>query len=499
MKKRISLSSVMLAAFMLAGMFTACTPDSTPAPADSGSPAPPGESPSPPPDAGGNEDRTPMQFASPFIIVDGIADNPIQGGGLQNIPDPKLIYHEGYYYVYSTDNSGGIVSRSADLITFEHMGYCITPPEDVSPPHYMYWDPTPFYHEETKTFYLYYSTAYRGGTFDVSFDQRMKYATADNPLGPFEFQGYIELDWDDRLLDVWAPLHKWAIAPSMWEREGKFFFFFTYKGWAEGVEAHTPIVRRPDSYFGTMIFMQEFSDPATPIPGTRRPVVWPTMLEELNDTSGVFDVGIWEYTLEGPTYFEYDGTAYLMYSGNSWESPYYFIGYATWDMQGSLSDAVFHKYPDDDTYMPLLGNDVNAVGMGNNSICITPDGRILMAYHGYPADYSDLPYPDSRNRRLYITELTAEDGKLVAHRPYDIPVSYHLNGGEGEGPDPFSMAAGSVFTAADITGVEAPEGMTFKEWNTRSNGTGRVYAPGEAVAVPASKFILYAIWEPEQP
>ena len=354
-----------------------------------------------------------MAFPSPYIIVDGIRNNPATRS-LQDVPDPKLIYHEGFYYVYATSPDGAVVLRSSDLQTFWHMGYCLTPDPDIKPVHYMYWDPTPFYYAATNTWYLYYSCA-TAQSEDMAFGQIMRYATADNPLGPFTYRGDIELDWDDRLLDIWPPLHKWAIGPSIWEKDGRIYFFYSYKGWGEGAEAKIPLVHSPETKFGSLIFMQVFSDPETPIPGTRRLVLSPTLKEELNEKSGDSSVsGSWEYTLEGPAYFEHGDTAFLMYSGNSWECPSYFIGYATWKIDGDLSNAVFSKFPDDNTYAPLVGMNDYANGMGNNSICVTPEGKILMAYHGYAIDTSGLPDPNNKTiRRLYISEITVEDGRLV--------------------------------------------------------------------------------------
>ena len=365
-------------------------------------------------------DYDPLLFPSPYPIWTNLSDSEIQNAQLTNLQefaDPSLIYHDGVYYVYSTNSNGIVVARSTDNLTsFEHMGLALTSPAGAPIRHYMFWAPDVFY--RNGVFYMYYSSSYWDG--DLSFGQRLKVATSDNPLGPFVYQKDLEIDIDSRVSSNTRP---WAIDPNMVERDGKFYLFFAAKGWGLNSQRPGTGTNRATDYYGTMIFMQQFSDPLTPIPGTRRLVVDPTMREELYDESGNFSAT--EYCLEGPYYFERDGTGFLMYSGNAWASPYYFVGYATWDLVGDMADAVFQKYPDRNTYQPLVGIDEYATGMGHNSICVTPEGKILMAYHGRPEETRGLPSPTVNwIRRLYISEMTIEDNQLVLHRrhvPWDIP------------------------------------------------------------------------------
>lgn len=73
-------------------------------------------------------------------------------------------------------------------------------------------------------------------------------------------------------------------------------------------------------------------------------------------------------------------------------------------------------------------------------------------------------------------------------------VSYDGNGGTGSGPIESDKAAGAAFAAADNT-FTAPEGKRFKEWNTKSDGSGTGYAEGAVVTMPGNDLTLYAIWE----
>ena len=73
-------------------------------------------------------------------------------------------------------------------------------------------------------------------------------------------------------------------------------------------------------------------------------------------------------------------------------------------------------------------------------------------------------------------------------------VTYNGNGGTGTAPTESGKAEGATFIAAANT-FTPPSGKQFKEWNTESGGTGRGYAPGTTVTMPAGNLTLYAIWE----
>jgi len=83
----------------------------------------------------------------------------------------------------------------------------------------------------------------------------------------------------------------------------------------------------------------------------------------------------------------------------------------------------------------------------------------------------------------------------------DIPasstyaVTYDLNGGTGAAPTQADQEEGAAFTAPAATGLIAPAGKRFKEWNTAKDGTGDGYASSATVTMPAGALTLYAIWE----
>ncbi|MDR0381143.1 MAG: InlB B-repeat-containing protein, partial [Oscillospiraceae bacterium] len=73
-------------------------------------------------------------------------------------------------------------------------------------------------------------------------------------------------------------------------------------------------------------------------------------------------------------------------------------------------------------------------------------------------------------------------------------VIYHANGGTGDLPTEEHFA-GTVVTLPTADALTPPEGKRFKEWNTRSNGTGAAYAAGAPLTVAGANIELFAIWE----
>ena len=384
-----------------------------------------------------DEDYEALEFPSPYTLqYPGKTLEEISALKLNNpqeIADPSMIYYDGAYYVYSTNGAGVSVLRSTDdLASFEGLGLALKSPLTSNSDPYMFWAPDVYY--EDGVFYMYYSCATVGNT--DAFQQTLKVATSTDPLGPFIYQKDLApngtsnntrldryVDEADRLYGTRAPQNpNWAIDAHMVKRDGKYYLFFAAKGWGK-MSTNNGYGTNANQYYGTMIFMQEFIDPLTPRSGTRRLAVDPTVAQERYNNTGN------DYCLEGAYYFERDGVGYLMYSGNAWASNNYFIGYATWDLQGDLIDADFAKYPTRSTWSPLLNEDSNAKGMGHHSICIPPEGpyagKILMAHHGYAVDTTGLMVTKAQARLLYITEVTVDDvdaNKLIAHRRWENTV-----------------------------------------------------------------------------
>ena len=94
-----------------------------------------------------------------------------------------------------------------------------------------------------------------------------------------------------------------------------------------------------------------------------------------------------------------------------------------------------------------------------------------------------------------ISPDTVSNTAYLDVSPVLYAVVYDPNGGSGTAPTGSNRAAGATFPAANPSGLTAPEGKQFKEWNTLADGSGVSYASGATVTMPASNLTLYAIWE----
>ena len=124
------------------------------------------------------------------------------------------------------------------------------------------------------------------------------------------------------------------------------------------------------------------------------------------------------YTVEGGFYFKEGDWHYLMYSGNCYEQPTYYIGYARAKTdETDLTKIKFEKYPDENTYHPVMKANDFEEGTGHHSM-IKEDGQWYAIYHA--RDYDDglnASAFDARNAR--ICKLNVEDGIITAERYKD--------------------------------------------------------------------------------
>ncbi len=103
-----------------------------------------------------------------------------------------------------------------------------------------------------------------------------------------------------------------------------------------------------------------------------------------------------------------------------------------------------------------------------------------------PATYV-IAAADARQGIITLTATFTHSNKQYA-------VIYDLNGGKGTAPVEATMEKNTVFAAAATTGITAPAGKKFKEWNTQKDGKGAKYAPGSPITMPEGDLTLYAIW-----
>jgi beta-xylosidase len=129
------------------------------------------------------------------------------------------------------------------------------------------------------------------------------------------------------------------------------------------------------------------------------------------------DLGIkpdrrWEgAVIEAPTLLHRDGTYYLLYSANHFESVFYAVGYATSEtITGPYTDAPGN---------PILESKAPAGGPGHQSVVADDDGDLWLAYHAW--DVTNIGYGTGGRRALWIDELVLEDAQLVVRGPDGDP------------------------------------------------------------------------------
>lgn len=71
---------------------------------------------------------------------------------------------------------------------------------------------------------------------------------------------------------------------------------------------------------------------------------------------------------------------------------------------------------------------------------------------------------------------------------------YNVNGGTGEVIDDKIYQANDVAVIASDTGMTPPSGKTFDKWNTKADGTGTDYVPGDTLTI-TENILLYALWQ----
>ncbi len=113
-----------------------------------------------------------------------------------------------------------------------------------------------------------------------------------------------------------------------------------------------------------------------------------------------------------------------------------------------------------------------------------PDGKVFGSWNTR-ADGSGTRY--APGVPFAITEHT------TLYAIWANTVTYDANGGTGVTADPLSPYADGARVTVLPNRFSAPSGKAFVSWNTKPDGTGTRYAPGDTFAITANT-ILYAIW-----
>lgn len=298
--------------------------------------------------------------------------------------DPFIFKSKGRYYIYTTGHDG-IYAYSSDSLFdgWKFEGMVLTDGR-----HDSWWAPSVI--ELDGKYYMYNSFEIEGYTPDKGGHRgAMHVSVADNPLGPFKV--------------VKQLLQPFSIDSHVVQNEeGLWIFYSTNRFEGERI--------------GTYIVVDKLLDPFT-AEGKPVTVVEPTLDEDIYCRDRYKKGQHW-HTIEGAFYFKEGDWQYVMYSGNCFEQPTYYIGYARAKTnETDLRKIKFEKYPDDKTYHPVIAANDFEEGTGHHSM-IKENGQWYAVYHA--RDYEDglgASAFDARNAR--ICKLNVNDGIITAERYKD--------------------------------------------------------------------------------
>ena len=267
--------------------------------------------------------------------------------------DPFILLHEGTYYAYGTAEEDGIgVLVSEDLENWSSVpGNRLALHKADSWGDRWFWAPE-VYHVNGR-FYMYYSA-----------DEHICVATADHPLGPFV----------QERKEPMIPGEKCIDNSLFIDDDGKPYLFFD---------------RFND---GLNIWVAELEDDLMTLrTETMTPCIHVSQPWE----------EIWPRVNEGPFVYKHDGKYYMTYSANSYESPYYGVGYATADRV----TGPWTKYPGN----PVLQKPGNLVGVGHSMFFTDKDGVLRIVFHAHHNDTRIHP----RVMHLSTVRFVEEEGETV--------------------------------------------------------------------------------------
>lgn len=295
--------------------------------------------------------------------------------------DPFIFEDEGKFYIYATGKDGVLLFTSDNL--FE--GWKFYGEVFSLPGHKFYWAPSVI--KMDGEYYMYVSCEWPEWQDETGHIQAMCCGRAKAPEGPFE--------------DIRPILRPFSIDSHIVKNENGLFLFYSKNSLTNKRE-------------GTYIVVDRMLDPYTP---ERRPVsvVEPTLDEEIFARDR-FTPGHHWHTIEGAFYFREGDWHYVMYSGNCFQTPNYYVGYAAAKTsENDLTKIKFKKMPDENTYAPVLAKNEWEEGTGHHSV-IKHNGVYYAVYHGRNLTADGLK-GDRRNAR--ICRLEVNDGIITAVRKKD--------------------------------------------------------------------------------
>lgn len=264
-----------------------------------------------------------------------------------SLGDPFIMLHDNVYYAYGTRAENGIeVYTSDDLLTWEKAPALALNKENSWADRW-YWAPEVYYIKEKNKFFMYYSA-----------DEHICVATADSPLGPFVQDVKEPMIADEKCIDNSLFI----------DDDGKPYLYFD----------------RFDDGLNICVAELE-SDLKT--------IKMETITKCINVSQSWEE--IWPRVNEGAFVTKYKDLYYLTYSGNSYESPFYGVGYAT----ATSPMGPWTKYDKN----PILQKPDSLVGVGHSAMFHDKAGQLRIVFHAHHSP--DIIHP----RAMYIAGVTFTD------------------------------------------------------------------------------------------
>lgn len=297
--------------------------------------------------------------------------------GQTSQPDPFILEADGAFYVYCT-SANGVRAYKSNALTGDYVDIGDVLKIDGKKE---FWAPSVI--KTHGKYYMYVSCMNLDE--DDAHRQTMYVASSTCPEGPFT---------DTKVL-----IQPFSIDSHVVENESGMFIFYSTNDY-------------DCERIGTYICVDKMPDPEH-VAGNPVPVVKPTLDEEIFMKNRFGDGKDW-HTLEGAFYFSEGDYHYVIYSGNCYQSAYYYLGYAVAKTnETDLTKIKFEKYPSPDVYAPLIAKNEFEEGTGHNSV-IKYDGEYYVVYHGRDKGVTEAEGEDKRTAR--ICKLTVDKEKLTAIR-----------------------------------------------------------------------------------
>jgi len=267
--------------------------------------------------------------------------------------DPFIMLHEGTYYAYGTAADDGIaVYTSDDLQTWQAVpDNRLALHKDDSWGDRWFWAPEVYAIDDK--FYMYYTA-----------QEHICVATSDSPLGPFRQEIQQPMLEGEKCIDNSLFI----------DDDGKPYLFFD---------------RFND---GLNIWVAELEEDLMTIRTE-------TMKKCINVSQDWEEV--WPRVNEGPYVLKHGDTYYMTYSANSYESPFYGIGFAT----APAPTGPWTKYEGN----PILQKPGDLVGVGHSAMFTDKEGNLRIVFHSHQSETEIHP----RIMHISSVTFTEEDGQTI--------------------------------------------------------------------------------------